>query len=395
MGLSVPRDDAVHIHRWVGGRLIVMAFVHGMAHVLWIGKDGLQKYSKRVWQNDFLPQLPFWTGVFMLLAVLLTLPAYFICKDKRYGTFRFLKRSSSVVFIFLGLFHGDGGALRSPTMWSFLLLVIVYFALDQGLQRAQFHEEHCHFEHFQQEGDTRDSVSVLCLELGSSQGQDQSGHVRLQVRGVPSWQPFTLAQRQDGRGELHIKLAPKVQEDQIAAQYANWSSLTKSKVIEALHYHERFRICWTGPFGGVLSNRDLYQDTAVIFVCWGTGFTAVTQGMHSLAQLNRSNAYVFWRGDGSIYETYFQSKVRPICQEYAARNMLQEWRGSETNDRMWDRHQLNSEFLNILQQHQDVLVTVGMCGPSAACKSVTTAIEDHCTEGGNGDKVKIYTEAFG
>ena len=133
MGLYFPRDGAVRMHFWVGCRLIFMAMLHSVAHVMWIGKDGLHEYCQRVWQNDFWPQLPFWTGVLMLLSVVLTVPAYRCCKTRRYGTFLFLKRSSSVVFIFFGLFHGDAGALGHPTLWSFLLLVIAYVGLDQGV----------------------------------------------------------------------------------------------------------------------------------------------------------------------------------------------------------------------------------------------------------------------
>ena len=133
MGLYVPRDDVGYIHRCVGCRLIFMAMAHSLAHVIWIGKDGLYEYCQRVWQNDFWPQLPFWTGVLMLLSVVLTLPAYCFCKKKRYATFLFLKRSSSMVFIFFGLFHGDAAALGHPTLFACLLLVIVYFGLDQGV----------------------------------------------------------------------------------------------------------------------------------------------------------------------------------------------------------------------------------------------------------------------
>jgi hypothetical protein len=38
-----------------------------------------------------------------------------------------------MVFIFFGLFHGDAAALGHPTLFAFLLLVIVYFGLDQGV----------------------------------------------------------------------------------------------------------------------------------------------------------------------------------------------------------------------------------------------------------------------
>ena len=117
-----------------------------------------------------------------------------------------------------------------------------------------------------------------------------------------------------------------MQKGQIGPQYANWSSLTKSKVFEAEHCKERLKIRWTGPFGGALSNSSLYEGIpvkpAVIFVCWGTGFTAITQGMNSLGH---SQAQVFWRGAAN-YQKYWEKKVKPICQEYGVRNMLQEWK---------------------------------------------------------------------
>ena len=277
------------------------------------------------------------------------------------------------------------------------MFVTATSALDTGLQRTQFHDEECNLEHLEQDERREDTLSVLCLDLPSFQGRDQSGHVRLQIHGVSSWQPFTVAQRKDGKGELHIKLEPKVQEGKMAPQYANWSFQTKNRVVNTLHYSNRLKIRWTGPFGGVLSNSSPYAGMpvkpAVIFVCWGTGFTAITQGMHSLGH---SQAQVFWRGahDYKKYKKYWDQKVQPICQEYGVRNMLQEWK-NETGDLdlFWNRGQFETAILTVIGNHtrNGQKVLVGMCGSSAACNSVTRAIENL----GNHNLIEIQTEAFG
>ena len=131
MGVYIAKNEAVDIHRVVAKRLVLMASVHSVAHIGWISKDGLQSYSQKIWHNDFLPQLPFWTGVLMWLSVLITVPAYWL-KKSHYDWFRSIKRGASGLLVFFGLFHGDAGALGSPTLWGFSLLVIIYCVCDLG-----------------------------------------------------------------------------------------------------------------------------------------------------------------------------------------------------------------------------------------------------------------------
>ena len=132
IGLYIPREDAVCIHRWVGCRIVVMASVHGLAHTIWFIKEGdWWKYSSRVWAGDLQPLLPFGSGIGMWLALCLTVPAYLLWKKTNYRWFRIAKIVLSLIAVFLGLLHGDVGGLGQPTLWAFLVLLIVYFVLDR------------------------------------------------------------------------------------------------------------------------------------------------------------------------------------------------------------------------------------------------------------------------
>ena len=268
---------------------------------------------------------------------------------------------------------------------------------DAGLQRCLFHQQEVEVQLLEQEHRRKDGSCVLCFALlDSAQAQNCWGHLKLQVHGVPSWQPFTIVRRANGSAELHILLIPRV-EDGIAGEYANWSSQTKSKVVAAARYYpNKLPIRWTGPFGGKLSNSDLYPGYhAVVFVCWGTGFTTITQALYSLSKSKCGQqvptVYVLWRGSRSEDERYFSEKVQPICEEYQIQ--------AERLQQIWDRDRFKEAVIQVVERYtksnQIQKVFVGMCGGSPAVHATENAIWERLQHSGATESVRVETEVFG
>lgn len=416
MGFYVSKDEAVDIHKSVATRLVVMASMHSLAHLLWIllhvGSHGFKKYVEDVWQGNTLKlQIPIYTGVLMWLSVLSTVAAYSF-KESAYGRFRAAKRVASILFLFFGLFHGAAAKLGLPTLWLFVLWAIMYYGLDAGLHRVLFHDEEVEIQLLQDDPQKEQAPCILCVELPPADQNDYWGHLQLQVHEVASWQPFTVVQRTGGSAELHMLLKPRVR-DGATGHYANWSSHAKARAVRAMWYQNPLRIRWTGPFGGKLSNSELYSMAdGVIFVCWGTGFTTITQGLSSLMALMRSGqqvppVHVFWRGSGynSLYRNYYWEKVVPICAEYQAQyhveNVLQTWMENPTDFRVWGREEFEQQVIAKVRwytqnggQHGGK-VFVGMCGGSQAARGMERGICDQLDSDGTSQLVTMEKEVFG
>jgi len=361
LGLDI-QPYALKIHTRVAVRVTILSFVHGTMHWLWWIKTGLHKYGYFIYGDDMKPFLPFETGTVMLVAMLAAVCLKF-WKRRFYDRFLQHKREAGAVIVFCGLLHGDFGALGQPTLWAFLLIVVGFHILEKRIHATLWKSAEVQFEIF--EPDISVGSPAVIVLSGFPETFRACGYIMLKLPGIRSWHPFTVAASQQGNTELHVSVKPSVGGD-----YANFSSTFKERAFAMYHAgRSSIPVEFIGPLSGRLANQDLYERyTSVIFCCWGTGFAGCLQGLQAIKRIptgqQPTKVVVAWRGS-DLQLPYYEKRVKHMCEDYGADDLLREWNGIEETMQMriWGRNQ----FWEQVQRCHQSLTGPGQKVLFAAC----------------------------
>jgi hypothetical protein len=376
-GIGVPNyEDAVgHLdfHVQVGTRFGMMVMVHSLSHLVWLARDG-PAYLTRLWDGSTLnAELPFVTGIVMSISTMLVFPAYKYLKERRYRLFRLYKRIASLLAVPMALAHGAEGALGNPTLFAFVITTCCFGLLDRYIMRRCRETHAAHLECLETRGNNHGS-RVLILKLdheveNTNITNQPLGHIYLSVPTISGMQPFTLIVRRNGQRELHISLNPRIASD----KYANWS-MEVVRYIDSLRYCNKnmMPVTISGPFqGGNLANLDLLREQrAVVLVAFGTGFAGCQQVLARLCQNGDIGAgvHVSLLCKSNV-DGYFETIVRPICQEFGVRDIyLTPEEPAPNREQFWLQVRMTVEMLSAQYGVDHVLVEA--CGPGSAMRKL-------------------------
>ena len=382
IGRSLPVDDAIDFHRWVGQTMFALAVVHSAAHLV-----NYVRLPASLWEQLFGTTAGLTGAVLLAVFTVMTLTAQQAIRKREYFEVFYFAHLLYIVWFGLLLWHG-------PRFWMFATVPLVGFLVDRALAAQQSdHKTTIHAGNILTSG-----VTELVIHRPRHFEYQPGMYVWVRIPAIAPHEchPFTVSSAPESPDfiTLHVR------------SVGNWT--------RALHRHFRsvepstpnVRVWVGGPYGTPAQH--IFDSEVAVLVAGGIGVTPfasilsslaarrqagspiglrkvwfywINRGQHAfewfgelLSRLERDNADGFF--EIRIFMTAMQARsdlksatLHIAMDLHHAETRIDLVTGLQARTRP-GRPRWDEELQAIAAAHPDTAVDVYLCGPADLAKDV-------------------------